>query len=279
VSTILRRGSRASDNFTSITNDALRDSRLTFKARGILAYLMSHSDGWEINVSAIARAGGCGRDAVMSGLKELREAGYLHMTQVHDEGGRMAKWEYEITDAPQSENPTADHGRVFPQSDNPESDNPTAKEEHPYKKKISQEKNLSSPDGEGELDALFDHAWSSWPRGRGSRKDARAKFMRLTSRGGAFHGNPEALAHAIAEFGQAYLAAKRTTDESIRFTPHLTTWLNREGWNETPQPPYAPPSDERSDANQRMAGAFVAAVNILGDPPSSPAIPMKGLSQ
>lgn len=152
MSAILRRGRRAADNFTSVANEAVRDSSLSFKARGILVYLMSHSDGWQINVSYLAKSGNCGRDAVLSGLKELREAGYLEMTKVRNERGQLSNWEYSVSDYPQSDNPTVVPQSGYPESGYPTSDNPTTKEEHSFKKNILKEEHVSAPSADNTAD-------------------------------------------------------------------------------------------------------------------------------
>jgi hypothetical protein len=72
-------------NFTIIPNQALRDDRLSYTARGVLHELLSHRSGWETNadiMSARARqqrgAGvGEGRRAIRAAFAELEAAGYM----------------------------------------------------------------------------------------------------------------------------------------------------------------------------------------------------------
>lgn len=72
-------------NFTIIPNQALRDDRLSYMARGVLHELLSHRSGWETNaeiMTARARqkrgAGvGEGRRAMRAAFAELEEAGYM----------------------------------------------------------------------------------------------------------------------------------------------------------------------------------------------------------
>ena len=65
------------DRFTVVPNDAIRDDRLSWKARGILIYLLSQPDGWRAKSSHLWTQAPNGRDAVRGGLKELEDAGYL----------------------------------------------------------------------------------------------------------------------------------------------------------------------------------------------------------
>lgn len=97
---ILRRGLSPTDHFTIISNRAVRDERLSWKARGMLVYLLSHSTGWEIGVEKLIEASPEGRAAVRAGLKELEDLGYLERRKEHDKHGRFIGWVYEVQDQP-----------------------------------------------------------------------------------------------------------------------------------------------------------------------------------
>jgi hypothetical protein len=62
----------------------LNDERLTWKAKGLAAYLLMKPDAWRIDARALARCGPDGRDSVLAGLRELRDAGYLHTRRGQD---------------------------------------------------------------------------------------------------------------------------------------------------------------------------------------------------
>lgn len=74
------RGPRPTDAVAHIHKAALADGALSFKARGILAYLLALPDGTEISPEKIIRSGTDGERAVKSGIKELQDAGYLLST-------------------------------------------------------------------------------------------------------------------------------------------------------------------------------------------------------
>jgi hypothetical protein len=71
------RGPRGSDDYALIHTSALTDGALSFKARGILAYLLTLPEAQEISPDRITKSGIDGERAVKSGLKELQDAGYL----------------------------------------------------------------------------------------------------------------------------------------------------------------------------------------------------------
>ena len=63
--------------FTQVANEMLNDSKLSFKAKGIYAYLYSKPEGWDFAINRIARDCAEGRTAVDSGIKELEGCGLL----------------------------------------------------------------------------------------------------------------------------------------------------------------------------------------------------------
>ena len=86
-------------NYTIITNEAVRDKRLSLKARGLLCFCMSLSDDWKYSVQGLASAAGVGVDTIKSAIKELEQVGYLARKKYRDEHGRMA-CDYVISDQP-----------------------------------------------------------------------------------------------------------------------------------------------------------------------------------
>ena len=81
---MIQRGPRPADSLALIRTDALADGRLSFKARGILAYLLAQKPGFAISVEGLARGGIDGKRAVESGLRELEEHGYLSRSTTAD---------------------------------------------------------------------------------------------------------------------------------------------------------------------------------------------------
>jgi hypothetical protein len=88
----------AGRQFTLILNDAIRDNRLSWRAKGILAGCLSFS-GTKFSKQWIIDNGTEGRDAVIAALKELREFGYLqNKTDRCEKTGRVLGEYYLVTD-------------------------------------------------------------------------------------------------------------------------------------------------------------------------------------
>jgi hypothetical protein len=75
-------------NWTVIDQDTLNDPRLSFRARGILAWILDKPDNWRTTSTALARVGKEGRDAIRAALNELEDAGYLVRRRNRTDDGR-----------------------------------------------------------------------------------------------------------------------------------------------------------------------------------------------
>lgn len=91
-------------NFTIISNVGMNDERLSLKAKGMLAYLLTKPDNWQVSDRHLATIGPDGRSAVQAALKELETFGYLVRKQCRNEQGQWAYVSY-IYDEPWSEKP------------------------------------------------------------------------------------------------------------------------------------------------------------------------------
>ncbi|WP_433542106.1 hypothetical protein ACQP10_38110 (plasmid) [Streptosporangium sandarakinum] len=65
--------------FVQIPSSTIRDKRLSFRARGILAYLLDMPDDWDVRSEVIAADGKEGREAVRTALRELGVQGYYRL--------------------------------------------------------------------------------------------------------------------------------------------------------------------------------------------------------
>ena len=84
-------------NFTIIPNEILRDQNMTFAEKGLLAYLLSLPDNWDIRVSVIAETFGETERGILKLLKGLIAMGYCKRVAIRKDG-RLAGQQYVITD-------------------------------------------------------------------------------------------------------------------------------------------------------------------------------------
>ncbi len=64
-------------DYTVLRNTALNDEKLSLKAKGLWAYLMSKPDTWDISISGSTSQLKESKDAVRAAFNELEERGYL----------------------------------------------------------------------------------------------------------------------------------------------------------------------------------------------------------
>lgn len=100
-------------NFKTISLLAVHDDRLSWKAKGLHTYLVSRPDGWKFNRTDLERRSLDGRDSVLTGLKELRGAGYLETEEDRAGDGTFTGLFWVVYEQP-----------VSPHTENPDTDNP-----------------------------------------------------------------------------------------------------------------------------------------------------------
>ena len=107
-------------NFTTLANTMLNDRTISFKARGLLAHMLSLPDNWKFYRKELAsHSDRDGESAVSSALKELIEAGYITYFQKKKGTGEWAEVEWEVREIP-NELPQ----RGFPRTEKPRTEKP-----------------------------------------------------------------------------------------------------------------------------------------------------------
>jgi hypothetical protein len=117
----IRRAARR-HRFVIIDQAAVEDARLSWAARGLLAYLLSRPDDWRVLINDLKKRGNLGRDGIYTLLRELRCAGYVRFKRNRDAQGRMRGGTYIVSEVPHADWPEVDG----PNPDAPHSMNPGA---------------------------------------------------------------------------------------------------------------------------------------------------------
>lgn len=213
------RSPRAESNFSIISNSVIRDTRLSYRARGVLLDILSRPDNWRVSADSLARSGSEGRHAILTALKELREVGYMRTERLRKDNGQFETVSI-VYDTP---NYVATEVQK-PDSGYPESVNRTPLE-------VLSKKNLDTN--------LFDEFWKVYPRkvAKQAAEKAYAKAIKDTDENVIIAG------------------ARRYADDPNRvdaFTAHPTTWLNAGRWNDEPLPERIKTADEKRAEERRI---------------------------
>jgi len=223
--------------YAKISNKLLQNNKLSLKARGIMAYILSLPDTWEICLEHLYGNASehDGRTAITGALKELREFGYMHLEKITDAGsGRMAGSRWLAYDDP-SENPNFTEKQVSRLSDNPLAENPSDGKQATIKEteeRKETEKQIPTAAGGSlieippvEFRVTPEQIYEIYPK-----KTARPTAIKAITRAMKSKAGGELL--SITE--RYALAVKTWPQDQRRFIPNPATWFNQERFNDDP---------------------------------------------
>jgi len=225
------------DQFVQIPNAWLRDSRISLKARGLMAQIMTHREDWSLSINRLASDNGEGKHAIRQAIAELEKFGYLVRDQVNDKRFAEAIWTtHDPFEIPLAENPLSE----IPLSENQTTKNNTLLEDHLEEEHL---KNTKTKE-------LFEAFWTEYPR-----KVDRAK---------AFRAFKSALNRTTFEEILAGVIAYRTDPlRKTEFTKYPTTWLNADSWENEISP--SPDSEAAERSKQRRERELEASRAYLAE--------------
>jgi hypothetical protein len=231
------------NNFTQISNTLLEDSRLSWRAKGLLCYMLSRPDNWKINRTDLYRRATEGRDAMQNALNELKEFNYLHVYQNQTENGKFEGWVWEYGDEPFTPEVLKNQTTEKPQemmeiranprlSENPSFGNSVLRDSSHYNntdfnntdynntKSKEPKRNTSNP----EIEREFERLWKLYPRKLGKKKafDSFKKARKVKK-----------IPYEIIENGlYRYITYLEQQETEESFIMHGSTWFNQEKWQD-----------------------------------------------
>ena len=108
-------------NYTVMSNQHLRDKRLSLKAKGLLSLMLSLPEDWDYTTKGLARICKDGVDSICATVRELEGSGYIVRKRERRADGTLGGIEYTILEQPrQADAPK----RAFPEQVKPDQDNP-----------------------------------------------------------------------------------------------------------------------------------------------------------
>lgn len=116
-------------NYVVMNRTALNDERLSWKAKGIMAYMLSMPDDWVFYMDELMTHATDGKDSFRSGFKELKTNGYIERKPVKDDKTKkIIEWEtivHEIPFEPHTDFPHMEKPQVGkPEAEKPQVENP-----------------------------------------------------------------------------------------------------------------------------------------------------------
>ena len=234
--------------FAQIANQVLRDTRLTYRARGILAMVLSNVGEWEASRTWLVSMGaGEGRQAVQTALNELTELGYREVVKERQPNGQfktVVLW-FHFPQGQEGKEPVTRPPVTRPPvpptvgwPDRPKTR--PSKEEHYLKEHYVEENDKDSNDelfADGQVSSVtdlqpitkpvdppgFTEFWETYPL-RTAKPAARKAFIKAIK---------NTLSGTIIAGAENYA---NDPNRDPRYTAHAATWLNNERWNDDPIP-------------------------------------------
>ena len=211
-------------NFTIMSNVGLRDKRLSFKAKGLLAYMLSLPDDWVFYEEEITKHSTDGKQSVRTGLKELQQFGYLIKNQSREKG-KFAKVDWLLYDEPGN----VDIQVFLPQTekrstDNPPTENPPTENQPLPSTNVTKDLNKQITNKTANQDSSvsdFEAVWKLYPNKKG--KPVALKAYKRAIKNGVTN---EAIKNGVEQYVME-IERKRIAAEYVK---HGSTWFNQECW-------------------------------------------------
>ena len=216
-------------NYTTIHNEFLKRKDISWKAKGIMTYLLSLPDDWVVNLDEIKRNATDGESSFRSGWKELVSAGYVSRQPVRDEKTKKIDyWETVIKESvseSKSHN-VENHNVGIHQVGNHKVDNREllSTKELSTNKPITniQKEHQPSDDGQSTSER-FEVLWKEYPRKEGKKK-AFASYKRALKNG----VTDEEIMEGLEKYNQ-YIKKEKT---DRKYIAHGSTWFNENRWQD-----------------------------------------------
>jgi len=203
-------------SYTSISNIAINDSRLSWEARGILVWLLSKPSNWIVSREALVNQGSAGREKVGRILNELESLGYLVRNQNRNADGTFT-YESEVYEEPRAAKPSsAESAAAKP---------PLITTDLIITDPIKTDQTNTSGVGfsirqKQTYDSEFERFWKAYPNRTGSKSEAAKWFTRNKP-------TPDFIDMLIADAAKRY---KEFRGERLNLVPHAATYLNQRRW-------------------------------------------------
>lgn len=215
----IQRAARPQTGYTIIRDDVLRDDRLSYRARGVLAAILSRPDNWTTTAERMVIKSGEGRDAIRTALKELETAGYIQRVKVQNDKGLWSTVTMVFDGVRTEAQPETDSQASVTDSQAPETGKPTTgKPTVGFSGPIKDNHQGQPKDPKPDPLARFPEFYENYPRhtARGDAEKAWVKAIKIAE--------PQSLIEAAAAF------ADRARGSDPKFIAHPATWLNGKRW-------------------------------------------------
>ena len=198
-----------SQPFAQVPNSAIRDPEISPNAFRLLAYLMSHKEGYELTYGQIERQTTLGRYAINEAIRVLTIKGWLRTERTKKDNGQFGPTSFHILD-PEAVDSVADDSSVGHST----MEQPTDIKNTNYLE--------NTKDKEKHLKA-FDEFWELYPKKK-AKPDALKAWNKAIKR-----KSPDELLKLTKVYSEGKLP-------DMTYIPYPASWLNKELYEDIEEP-------------------------------------------
>lgn len=178
-STFIRSPKGEKNPYVMIRKEPLEDKKISWKAKGILSYLLSLPDDWQIYETELVKHSSDGRDSLRSGIKELIEFGYIERVRNQASNGRFAGYTYTVYEIPhhvgKTNNGKSKNGKPNTTNNNTTNNN--------INKKNSASDNAQQISKDNITEETFERLWKLYPIKKGKGQVSKTKKKEIEAVG------------------------------------------------------------------------------------------------
>lgn len=97
--TIFRVEKNKDNPFVMIDRRPIENPKLSWRAKGVLTYLISRPDNWTVRLGDLVKRSTDGSAAIRKAVRELRDAGHI-VYNIQRENGRIKQWILQVHEVP-----------------------------------------------------------------------------------------------------------------------------------------------------------------------------------
>lgn len=232
------------DGYTTMCNHHLRDVSLSWQAKGMLSFMFSNREDFKYSINGLTKCASNGETSVRSILNELKDKGYLIVTPIKGNNGRIECWDYDFFETPDDAKRFVDGPVVeIPQLENNGQRNTnisstTNSRNTPISSPITKRRNtnISTPSTppkgiECEEVSLEEKIFEDFRKVYlGTKRGCKVEFDNFKKK----HKDWKEVLPNLKPAYERQIAAKKAQRGSIdpRYEKHLQTYINQRCWEE-----------------------------------------------
>jgi hypothetical protein len=225
----------------------IHDDRLTYKAKGILATILSFPDDWQIFERDLAERSKDGIDSLQSGISELMQYHYIFRKRTRKENGHWDVYQYWVFEVPNPGfNPDSDEECTSYTGKSNIGSSSVGKSNILYSINLK----------EYDTDSAFELIWSLYPK-----KVQKGRALKAFKKALKENKKNQDIAQEIFDGVKNYAEYCKARGVDAQYIQHGATYFNNDGWEDV----YEIPSQKESKRKSTMPKVDEKTLDDMSD--------------